>query len=231
MRQVRNKWFILILVVPLLGPECHAQIDELLPELDVYYKLNRNVRVSIQAKETRESGTPTTAELGPSLDIYLLRMTKLVESTSFDLDDSKTRPLLLTVGYRYLPTPDQPPTNRMEPVLTAALPVPKLKIVMTDRNRADLDWQNGNLSWRYRNRLQFERSVRIHSYHLSPFVSTEVFYESRYGKWSDTAIYAGCIFRLGKHSEVNPYYEHQNETGKSQNQQLNQLGLILSLYF
>jgi hypothetical protein len=36
---------------------------------------------------------------------------------------------------------------------------------------------------------------------------------------------------MGKHVELNPYYEHQNNTGKSPNQQLNQLGLILSLFF
>jgi hypothetical protein len=59
----------------------------------------------------------------------------------------------------------------------------------------------------------------------------EPFYESQYNKWSDTAIYGGCLFPIGKHVELNPYYEHQNNTGKSPNQQLNQLGLILSLFF
>ena len=48
---------------------------------------------------------------------------------------------------------------------------------------------------------------------------------------SDTAIYAGCLFPIGKHVEFNPYYEHQNNTGKSPNQQLDQLGLMLNLYF
>jgi hypothetical protein len=36
---------------------------------------------------------------------------------------------------------------------------------------------------------------------------------------------------LGKHVEIEPYYEHQNNTGKSPNQRLNQLGLIPGLYF
>jgi hypothetical protein len=38
-------------------------------------------------------------------------------------------------------------------------------------------------------------------------------------------------FPIGKHLEFKPYYEHQNNTGKSPNRQLNQLGLILNLYF
>lgn len=231
MLHARNRWLLLALILQLLGPMGNAQTDQLLPEIDVYYKANPDVRVSFQAKGTREGGAPTSAELGPSLDIYLPRLTRLLEITSFELDDSKTRPLVLSLGYRFLPTPGQPPTNRMEPVLTGALPVPKIGVLLTDRNRADLDWQNGGFSWRYRNRVQLERSARIRSYHPSPYASAEFFYESQYGKWSDTAIYAGCIFPLGKHSEFNPYYEHQNNTGKRPNQQINQLGLILSLYF
>ena len=227
----RYKWFPLVLALLLLGSQGHAQTDELLPEIDVYYKVNRDIRTSFQTKETREGSTPTSAELGPSLDVYLTRLSNLVKITSFDPDDSKARPLILSIGYRYLPTPGQLPTNRMEPVLTAALPVPKVGILLTDRNRADLDWQNGSFMWRYRNRVQLERSVRIRSYHLSPYASVEPFYESQYRKWSDTALYAGCIFPIRKHSELNLYYEHQNNTGKSPNQQVNQLGLMLGLYF
>jgi len=103
--------------------------------------------------------------------------------------------------------------------------------LLSDRNRADLDWLSGTFSWQYRNRVQFERTVRISSYHLSPYASAEFFYQSRYEKWSDTAIYAGCLFPIGRHVEFNPYYEHQNQTGRSPNQQLNQLGLMLNLYF
>jgi hypothetical protein len=79
--------------------------------------------------------------------------------------------------------------------------------------------------------LQIEKRLTIHSYHPAPYAAVEPFYESQYNKWSDTAVYAGCLFPLGKHVEFNPYYEHQNNTGKKPNQQLNQLGLMLSLYF
>ena len=48
---------------------------------------------------------------------------------------------------------------------------------------------------------------------------------------ADTAIYLGCLFPIGKHVEINPYYEHQNQTGPSPNQQYNQLGSIVNLYF
>ena len=208
-----------------------AQTDQLLPEIDTYVKVSSDLRVSFQAKETRDGGDPTQAEIGPSLDFYLKPLIRLQDITKFDLDDSKSRPLVFTVGYRYLPQANNAPaTNRMEPVVTFHFPI-KGRFLLTDRNRADLDWKSGNFSWRYRNRFQIEKRVTIHSYHPGPYASVEFFYESQYSKWSGTAIYAGCLFPIGRHVQFNPYYEHQNNTGKSPNQQLNQLGLMLSLYF
>jgi hypothetical protein len=228
---LRNLWIGLALFVPTLALRAGAQVDQFLPEIDAYYKVSSDVRVTFQAKETKESGDPTQAEIGPSVDFYLKPLKQLKHVTLFDLDDSKSRPLVLSIGYRYLPTPNEPAENRLEPVATLNLPLVKLGLLLSDRNRADLDWKNGKFTWRYRNRLQIEKRLTIHSYHPAPYASVEPFYESQYGKWSDTAIYAGCMFPLGKRVQLNPYYEHQNSTGKSPNQQFNQLGLILSLYF
>ncbi|HWJ17713.1 MAG TPA: DUF2490 domain-containing protein [Geobacterales bacterium] len=208
-----------------------AQTAQVLPEVDTYFKLSSELRVSFQAKETREAGDPIHAEIGPSLDFYLKPLIRLKKATEFDLDDSKSRPLVFSVGYRYLPQANNAPaTNRMEPVVTLNFPL-KGRFLLSDRNRADLDWRNGNFTWRYRNRIQIEKTLTLRSYHPSPYASAEFFYQSQFGKWSDTAIYAGCIFPIGKRLEVNPYYEHQNNTGNSPNQQLNQLGLMLNLYF
>jgi hypothetical protein len=183
-----------------------------------------------QAKETREGGDPTQAEIGPSLDFYLKPLIRLQNVTEFDLDDAKARQLVFSIGYRYMPQADKASTiNRMEPVVSFHFPM--TRFLLSDKNRADLDWQNGSFSWRYRNRVQIEKTLTIRSYHPAPYASAEFFYESQYGKWSDTAIYAGCSFPIGRHSEFPPYYEHQNNTGKSPNQQPNQLGLILNLYF
>jgi hypothetical protein len=47
-----------------------AQSFQFLPEIDAYYKFDPNFRVHFQAKETREGGAPTAAEIGPSLDFH-----------------------------------------------------------------------------------------------------------------------------------------------------------------
>lgn len=85
--------------------------------------------------------------------------------------------------------------------------------------------------WRYRNRLTAERRLTIRSYHPGPYASAEVFYESPYSKWAVTRLYAGCLLPLGRHVELDPYYQHENNTGPRPNQQKNGAGLILWLYF
>ena len=225
----RRPWLISLITLAALPFPASAQ-NEVLPEIDAYYRLNPNVRVYFQAKETREGGDQTTAEIGPSVDFHLKELSKLRDVAGFDLDKSKSQLLLFSIGYRYLPTPDEPPTNRLEPYITVHLPSP-WRFLLSDRNRADLDWKSGKFSWHYRNRIDVERPLKIRSYHLSPYASAEFWYTSQYSKWSTTSVFAGCMFPLGKHVGLNPYYEHQNNTGKSPNQQLNQLGLILNLWF
>jgi hypothetical protein len=203
---------------------------EFLPEIDAYVQLHSDVRFEFQAKQTREGGEPTQAELGPSVSFYLKPLLKLKDFAKFDLDPSKSRPLVLSTGYRYLVTPDGAPVNRMEPVALFHIPL-KGRILISVRNRADLDWSKGKFTWRYRNKVTVEHRITIRDYRPAPYASAEVFYESKYAKWSTTALYAGCTFPAGKHAEFNPYFEHENNTGKSPNQQVNSAGLILSLYF
>ena len=209
----------------MLSPRAIAQVDQFLPEIDLTYKLTPEVRASFQAKSTREGGEPTQAEIGPSIGLYLKPLLKLKDVTLFDLDDAKSQPMVFAIGYRYLPSPGAPSVNRMEPTLTYHCPA--VRFLLSDKNRADLDWTNGKFAWRYRNRVQIERRLTVRGYHPAPYASAEFFYQSKYAKWSDTALYAGCLFPARKRLEFDTYYEHQNNTGKRPNQRLNQLGLKL----
>jgi len=232
MRCVRRGWLRLALLLLLPSSSAFAQnsTTEFLPEIDANFKLNSNVQFLFQAKETREGGDPTQAEVGPSIEFYLKPLLKLKNVTLFDLDDAKSRPLVLAVGYRVVPTPGKPTINRLEPVLTFHVPI-TARILITDRNRADLDWSPGKFVWRYRNRLTAERRFTISNYHPAPYISAELFYESQYAKISSTNLYAGCFLPVTKHIEFDPYYEHENNTGKRPNEQVNAVGLILNLFF
>lgn len=223
---------LIVALFALLPYVARAQTSstEFFPEGDVYGTLNSNIRFVFQAKSTREGGDPTQREIGPSIEFYLKPLLKLRKASVFDLDEAKSRPLVLAIGYRYVPSPTKATIQRMEPVITTHFPL-KGQILLSDKNRADLDWSSGKFTWRYRNRFTVERRFTIHSYHPAPYASAEFFYESQYTKWSTTALYAGCLLPLTRHLQLDPYYEHENNTGKSPNQQINALGLILDVYF
>lgn len=218
------------LLVCLACSPARAQNVQFLPEVDAHLTLNSTFRTYLEAKDDRDGGDPQQFTIGPSLQLYLKPLLKLKKVTTFDLDDSKSRFMVLETGYRYITAPDAPPDNRMLTAVTFNYPL-RAGFRVSDRNRADLDWKNGRFTWRYRNKLTVERTFAIHSYHLIPYVAAEPFYESQYGKTSATDLYAGCIFPVGKHVQFNSYYEHENNTGKSPNRQTNYIGLALYLYF
>jgi hypothetical protein len=207
-----------------------AQSVEFLPEVDVHVTINNYFRTYVQAEDDRDGGASEQFSIGPSAQLYLKPIVKLKQVTKFDLDDSKPRPLVLEVGYRYLVAPDTASTNRMEPIATTHLPIGH-GFLTSDRNRADLDWKGGKFTWRYRNKLTLERTFAIHSYHFIPYVAAEPYYVEQYKKWSTTDLYAGAIFPIGKHVQLDSYYEHENDTGKAPNQSKNEIGFTVNLYF
>ncbi len=79
--------------------------------------------------------------------------------------------------------------------------------------------------------MTLNRTFTVGSYHLIPYIAAEPYYESQYSKWSTTALYAGCLFPIGKHVQFNTYYEYENNTGKHPNETDNAIGLALNLYF
>jgi hypothetical protein len=220
---------VAILFLSACSPVC-AQSVQALPEIDVNVTINDFMRTYLQAKDDRDGGASNQFTIGPSMQFYLKPILTLKRVTEFDLDDSKSRPLVLEGGYRYITAPNEASTNRFEPVLTSHFPL-KAGFLISDRNRADLDWKSGSFTWRYRNKLTVERTFAAHTYHFIPYVAAEPYYVEQYKKWSTTDLYAGALFPVGKHVQFNIYYEHENNTGKSPNQSDNYIGLMLDLYY
>jgi hypothetical protein len=207
-----------------------AQDTQFLPEIDAHLTLTSHVRTYLQAKDDREGGDPQQFTFGPSMEFYLKPLIKLKRVTVFDLDDAKSRPLVLESGYRIITAPNTASESRAIEAVTFRYPL-VAGILATDRNRADLDWKNGSFSWRYRNKLTIERTFAIRSYHFIPYLAAEPFYESQYKKWSSTDLYAGSLFPIGRHVEFNLYYEFENDTAKKPNRQQYYVGLALYLFF
>jgi hypothetical protein len=107
--------------------------------------LNSTFQTYLQAKDDRDGGESDQFAIGPSLQLYLKPLLKLKKVTAFDLDDAKSRFLVLEVGYRYLAAPNVPSYNRMIPVVTFNFSM-SAGLHLSDRNRADLDWKDGKFT-------------------------------------------------------------------------------------
>ena len=219
-----------LVLLPCSFAFAQTSTTEFLPEIDANFKLNSYVRFVFQAKDTREGGDPTQAEIGPSIEFYLKPLLKLKNVTVFDLDDAKSRPLVLAVGYRVVPSHGQAHNKSDGTGPTFHVPI-TARILITDRNRADLDWSARQVRLALSQPVDRRTALHDPDYHPAPYVSAEMFYESQYSKISSTNLYAGCLLPVGKHIEFDPYYEHENNTGKRPNQQVNAVGLILDVFF
>jgi hypothetical protein len=219
-----------LLGLTLVAPVAAESQSQFWPEIDTYYKVNSKVRLSFFAQQTRENDQGEDLEIGPNFDLYLKPLVKSKKFVFFQLDESKSRLFMLRSGYQYIPSTSSPTEQRVFEEWTGRFPL-TLGVLVSDRNRVDLRWITGEFSWRYRNRLTLERDAKIKSYHFAPYVRAEVFYDSRYGKFSRTTEDIGATFPIRKRIEIEPYYEHQNDTSKAPNRQINALGLVLSLYF
>jgi hypothetical protein len=118
-------------------PVC-AQNLEFLPEIDANLRLNSNVQVSLQAKDDRDGGDPQQFTFRPSVQFFLKPLIRLKHVTLFDLDQTKSRTLVLESGYRIITAPNTPDTNRLQEAATIHLPL-FASILLADRNRFDLD--------------------------------------------------------------------------------------------
>jgi hypothetical protein len=226
---IANVSLVLALFCP-FAPPVKAQSYQTWPEISTYVKLTQNTRFYFIATQTKENRQGTDAEIGPNVDFYLKPLVKWRRITVFNLDKSKSAPLLLRVGYRYLPSSGGATEHRAVLEATGRYAL-KSGFLFSNRCRADLRFIEGTFSWRYRDRLTMERTVSILSYHFSPYVRGEAYFDSNYEKWSRTSETAGITFPIRKHTEFELYYEHQNDSGKSPNRQINALGIALNLYF
>jgi hypothetical protein len=90
-----------------------AQNVQFLPEVDAHLNPNSSFRVYLEAKDDRDGGDPDQFAIGPSIQLYPKPLIKLNEVKKFDLDDTKSRFLVLETGYRYITAPNAQADSRL----------------------------------------------------------------------------------------------------------------------
>jgi len=198
------------------------------PEVDVYVSLNEKFRLFFLATTTKLEETRGNTEgwVGAHLDYHVRKNVSL------------------RTGYRYgfsLGGSDPFKEHRIILEQTVRQPLP-LEILLSDRNREDLRWVNGEFSARYRNRVTLEREFKVLSRSVTPYGSVEAFYDSRFDTWNRNRIMAGVQLTLKRGapliSLIHPkkqfvldvYVTRQNDS-RSQPGRVKALGMAFNIYY
>jgi hypothetical protein len=233
MKQALRSLFNMVLCVLSFRSLARAQVsNQVWPEVSAFVRLNSSMRFYFLGTTVKENRESTEGEYGPNFDFYLKPLRRQKKWMGIPLDESKNRFLMVRAGYRYLHnvTGTSPDEHRGVFEVTPRFPL-AVGVLVSNRNRMDFRFIGGEYSWRYRNRLTVEREFALGRFKFNPYARGEVYFDSRFDKWSRTALTAGSSFPITKHLELESHFEHQNDTGGSSNRQVNAIGAVCNLYF
>ena len=226
----------LFLSVVVIGPQpakAQTTSNEVWPEIDVYVNVKPKIRLFFLATTSR------AVEDG-----------ELFNSKAFEgqigaaIDYIPNKHVVLRAGYRFgtsLGDTDDPyKENRLltEQTLRKLLPG---NLLLSDRNREDFRFIDGDFSFRYRNRVTIEREFQLKKRTMTPYVQGEIYYDTRYDAWNrnrltagvQTSLRRGPILKMllpKRQVLLDLYFTRQNDS-RSSTQHVNALGATLALYF
>jgi Protein of unknown function (DUF2490) len=158
--------------------------------------------------------------------------------------------LILRAGYRYGRAIGENDDGFREHRILADQILRKLlpgDLLLTDRNREEFRFIRGDFSFRYRNRVTIEREFQLSGLPLlrtrsiTPYVSGEIFYDTRFGVWNRNRYAVGIVQSLRRGPilkqllpkraiNLDLYLMRQNDS-RSSPSHVNALGAALVFYF
>lgn len=216
---------------PTAGAQEPASRNEFWPEVNAYFHLKPKLRVFLL-------GTVSKAVE----DGELFNAAAFEAQIGAHIDFIPNKHLVLRTGYRYGWSlgDDSYREHRLltEQTLRKMLPG---ELLLSDRNREDFRFVKGDFSFRYRNRVTIEREFQVKRRTITPYVSGEIFFDTRYGIWNRNRVNAGVQASLRKGSilklllprrqiVLDLYYTRQNDS-RSSPAHVNAIGSALAFYF
>jgi hypothetical protein len=200
------------------NPVAHAQGTqsyEFWPEINLIYRLDDRTKLIglADTARNRDSGTSYQAEVGGAVDH---RFTDVISGR---------------IGYRHAWATDGGSfrEDRLLTEQTFRVPLPS-KVMVDFRTREDFRWLDTGFSFRARERIQVQRDTTICSYTFTPYTSTEIYFDSRYGAFARYRLIAGINLPIGGPFSIEPYLARQVDFATTGNA-TNAIGLILAATF
>jgi hypothetical protein len=203
-----------------------AEVD---PGLGIAIDLNRRVRLDFfTGREKSEELATSKWKVSGGLSY---RIRPLFKNFLDSLDSDKQHVLVIGAAYEYSRAAEAGATTHEHRLMldaTGRYAFPR-KVLMNDRSRFEFRWINGIYHFRYRNRLMFERPVKIKAIRLTPYGAAEAFWDQRFGKWNQFKFTSGVQIPFIRRSSFDLFYERQHCVTCA-DAHTNIVGLSLNLY-
>jgi hypothetical protein len=199
---------------------------QVVPEIDSYWTLNPVMRVNALVTRTKDGDTFNSATVGSGINFFVKPLSSKRRTNK---DEANRKLLTFGATYRYVSNVDKANENRLQFDVAPKYPLPK-DMLIDDRNRLELRIISSDVTWRYRNRLTFQRTFQLHRFRFTPYARVEPFYEINQGKWSELTYSFGGFIPIRKRVEIEPYYEGQDFYGSTPSH-VNAVGITLAFYF
>jgi hypothetical protein len=229
-----GKLSAVLLVLFALGLPARAQdadsTSEVWPEFDIFIKLNEKSRIFVLYAATKQEdlGSYADGQTGIHFDFYTIPAFRPVIAS---IDQSRSKFLMVRVGYLVSWPRNNSGTSTEHMATAEATARAQLRggLLLSDRNRFDFRWVEGNPRHRYRNRLKLERTFAISRFQFTPYGHAELFYDLKPRDWSRLRYAAGAEFSITKRIVVEGYFLRQN-TWASVPQFVNAVGTAVQFY-
>ncbi len=203
---------------------------EFWPAVDVHSQLRSNLRLLTFAELKKGEDSPyQQVDVGAGIGYQWKRFTT---PHTGNIDPDNENFLVAGVGYEYLRTIQSGQDKHEDRLAVEATPRfrPPADFLLTDRNRVEFRWVDGEYSTRYRNRFTIERDFRVRELRFIPYASAEFFYDVSKGSWSEEQYAAGFQLPYRKTLMVEAYFLRQN-CDTCNPEHLNVFGLTVNVYF
>jgi Protein of unknown function (DUF2490) len=230
--------FLLTLLSGTLSAQEPTTRDEVWPSIEVYINVKPKVRLYLLGSVSKAVE-----------DGELFNAQSYEAQFGAHVDYIPNEHLILRAGYRYGRAIGNNDTGFREHRLLSEQMLRKLlpgDILLTDRNREDFRFITGDFSFRYRNRLTIEREFQFKAPFfrhrtITPYVSGEIGYDTRFGVWNRNRYAIGVVQSLRRgpilrtllpkrQINLDLYLMRQNDS-RSSPPHVNALGASLIFHF
>jgi hypothetical protein len=205
---------------------------ELRPEFGVYVQQGESVRIEFVDLASGDLNTGDWLGLFTYyIDVALKPVLRRNLRDSPDVYRNKY--LSMRAGYRYQTslTNGQHTSDNIGILEVTSRYLLPAQFAVSDRNRGEFRSVQGQaFSTRYRNQLRVERDITRESFVFTPYVYDELFYDTRYGRWTTNRYALGLQFPVLRRTVLEPYYMRQN-SNSSNRPHLNVFGFKWNLFF